>query len=96
MNLEPASATWSPDGRYLACTTQDKTVICWDVPSAATKWVGIGLAGGQVATLTANGTLIGEDVKVFDEQFVFAEQATTGQITPYTAGEFARLRNGRK
>jgi WD40 repeat protein len=87
-DLAPKSATWSPDGTHLACTTENNTVIVWDANLGTTKWVGFLLSHGETATVDADGKFVGGDNEMFDKQYVFIRLLPSGKTVLQSAHEF--------
>ena len=90
-NLSPESATWSPDGKLIACPTIDRTLIVWEAKTGQMQWLGLQFRSGRPGAVSATGELIGTDAGAFDEQFVFIERQKDGIIKIHSADEFAKL-----
>ena len=74
VTISARDVSWSPEGRSLACGSDDGIVRCWDMQAGYSQWAAVVFKDGTTVTVNAAGQILHGDPSVCEKQLVYVVQ----------------------
>ena len=84
------SIAFTSDGRWLASSGEDNTIVVHDADTHEPQWVALALDNGKSVTFSAAGEVLHGDPEVVEEELVYLIEKPNGAIELLTPAEFAK------
>ncbi len=79
---------WRPHSHELLSAGRDGSIRLWDADTQSIEWIVITLPDKQSVTLSPEGRLLDGDPVVFEREFAYIVEQTTGAMEILAPSEF--------